>query len=74
MQAKAQPIRCHQPREIAMTKYKVGLHTNGGKRIEIIVDATSPDKAKEAAVAMANAQAKAKGESYVYHATSASEA
>ncbi len=54
-----------------MAKWKVGLLSKGGHRIPaMIVEARTSSQAKELAVLMANAQAKAKGESYVYHATS----
>jgi hypothetical protein len=53
-----------------MTKYRVQLLSTGGHRIDpIVVEATSPDKAKELAVTMANAQAKAKNQSYVFKTT-----
>jgi hypothetical protein len=56
-----------------MVKYKVDLLSMGGSRIApIIVEASTGDKAKELAVLMANAQAKAKGSSSVYRATSVS--
>jgi hypothetical protein len=57
-------------REISMPTYEVSLLTRGGADAHTVsVRATSPDQAKEAAVATANARAQASGKSYQYHAT-----
>lgn len=45
------------------------LSKGGGSRKTIRVSATSPDKAKAAAEAMANAEARASGSPFVYQPT-----
>jgi hypothetical protein len=53
-----------------MPTYEVSVLTRGGADARRLrVQATSPDKAREAAVAIANAQADANGKSHRYHAT-----
>lgn len=53
-----------------MPMYKVALSSIGGTTLPpMVVEAKSPDQAKELAVQIANAQAKAKGQSIVFRAT-----
>jgi hypothetical protein len=64
------PIRPLSTEEIRMPTYEVSVLTRGGADARRIrVQATSPDRAKEAAVAIANAQADANRKSYQYHVT-----
>jgi len=54
-----------------VAKYDVTVQSPGGGSTKSIrVEATSSDKAKVAAEAIANAEAKANGSSYTYKATS----
>ena len=58
-----------------MQKFKVDLLSTGGHRIDpLIVEAGNQEQAKALAVLIANAQAKAKGESYIYRAISVKQA
>jgi hypothetical protein len=53
-----------------MATFEVSLLSRGGADSHTVrIDATSPDRAKQAAVAMANARAKASGKPYEYVAT-----